>query len=595
MTAQRRFRDRLFREALSRAGSSRRTSARAASSCTVSFAAALLGVGLFACTSTTPHESTLPAPAPPEPVATEVSPDAPSATHERPDELVSDARTPTVAIARTATGLELTIEGAGTEVCLGTRCSPLAPRARFELPRLPDAVAPGSAWIAPLAIDGALVDPQVVALDAGVALSALPERRLLSDVRAALLAPFAATRIVTAGSLHVHLGAPDEASLDRLEALLSAAAAAAFARFGELAGPIAIAWSPGASSAPSSPNAPTANTPTANAPSSPNAPTANAPTANTPTANTPTANAPTANAPSSSSTRASATNAPLVGTRWTLLTRTNLPSSAADLPSMLETIASSVAHPREASAEVPRWLRRGMGRYGAWLLAADLRRAAPADALHVLARAYERHRTAAQRRPIADGDDADGSALALFCTDLALRRSGSSLAEALAPSPEHFVDRLTDAHPELARTLAARVAFRGVIDLDGCARSFGLRLVALRTNRLGPESRAQLFEGALVEGLVVRRAPAEGRLRAGDVLVRLGEVPVFADEDVDLALVGLEPGHRIASTWARGERLVRVSLPVPFGPTALGVRFVLEADEGALGAGFPFTVGPRRR
>ena len=569
MTAQRRFRDRLFREALSRAGSSRRTSARAASSCTVSFAAALLGVGLFACTSTTPHESTLPAPAPPEPVATEVSPDAPSATHERPDELVSDARTPTVAIARTATGLELTIEGAGTEVCLGTRCSPLAPRARFELPRLPDAVAPGSAWIAPLAIDGALVDPQVVALDAGVALSALPERRLLSDVRAALLAPFAATRIVTAGSLHVHLGAPDEASLDRLEALLSAAAAAAFARFGELAGPIAIAWSPGASSAPSSPNAPTANTPTANAP--------------------------TANAPSSSSTRASATNAPLVGTRWTLLTRTNLPSSAADLPSMLETIASSVAHPREASAEVPRWLRRGMGRYGAWLLAADLRRAAPADALHVLARAYERHRTAAQRRPIADGDDADGSALALFCTDLALRRSGSSLAEALAPSPEHFVDRLTDAHPELARTLAARVAFRGVIDLDGCARSFGLRLVALRTNRLGPESRAQLFEGALVEGLVVRRAPAEGRLRAGDVLVRLGEVPVFADEDVDLALVGLEPGHRIASTWARGERLVRVSLPVPFGPTALGVRFVLEADEGALGAGFPFTVGPRRR
>lgn len=262
---------------------------------------------------------------------------------------------------------------------------------------------------------------------------------------------------------------------------------------------------------------------------------------------------------------------------------------------MLETIASSVAHPREASAEVPRWLRRGMGRYGAWLLAADLRRAAPADALHVLARAYERHRAAAQRRPIADGDDADGSALALFCTDLALRRSGSSLAEALAPSPEHFVDRLTDAHPDLARTLAARVAFRGVIDLDGCARPFGLRLVALRTNRLGPESRAQLFEGALVEGLVVRRAPAEGRLRAGDVLVRLGEVPVFADEDVDLALVGLEPGHRIASTWARGERLVRVSLPVPFGPTALGVRFVLEADEGALGAGFPFTVGPRRR
>jgi hypothetical protein len=558
VTAHRRFRDRLSREAREELFRDRPSEARR-------LVAALLCVGLCAglsaCTSTTPHESTLPAPAPPEPVATELAPDAPSAAEERPDELASDVRTPTVAIARTATGLELTLEGAGTEVCLGTTCAPLAPRARFEVPRRPDAVAPGSAWIQPVAIDGALVDPIVVALDPGVALSVLPERRFLSDVRAALLAPFAATRVVTAGSLHVHLGAPDEASLDRLEALLSAASAAAFARFGELAGPIAIAWSPSASNATSA----------SNAASSVGANVTNA------------------------SRSVGAPNAPLVGARWTLLTRTNLPSSAADLPSMLETIAASVAHPREASAEVPRWLRRGMGRYGAWLLAADLRRAAPNDALHVLARAYERHRAAAQRRPIADGDDADGSALALFCTDLVLRRSGSSLAEALAPSPERFVERLTDAHPEVARTLAARVAFRGVIDLDGCARPFGLRLVALRTNRLGPESRAQLFEGALVEGLVVRRAPAEGRLRTGDVLVRLGEVPIFADEDVDLALVGLEPGHRIASTWARGERLVRVSLPVPFGATTLGVRFVLEADEGALGAGFPFTVGPRAR
>jgi hypothetical protein len=520
-----------------------------------------VGLALVACTSTTSHESTLPAPAPPEPVATELTPHSPDDSRDAPTEgLAADVRLATVAIARTATGLELTFEGAGAEVCLGTRCSPLAPRARFELPRLPDAVAPGSAWIEPVAIDGALVDPIVVALDAGVALSALPERRFLSDVRAALLAPFAATRVVTAGSLHVHLGAPDEASLARLEALLSAASAAAFARFGELAGPIAIGWSPNAASS-------------ATAPSS----------------------AAASSAAASSAAAASSPNAPLVGARWTLLTRTNLPSSVADLPSMLETIAASVAHPREASVEVPRWLRRGMGRYGAWLLAADLRRAAPADALHVLARAYERHRAAAQRRPIADGDDADGGALALFCTDLALRRTGSSLAEVLAPSPERFVDRLADAHPEVARALAARVAFRGVIDLDGCARPFGLRLVALRTQRLGAEARAQLFEGAQVEALVVRRAPAEGRLRAGDVLVRLGEVPIFADEDVDLALVGLEPGHRIASTWARGERLVRLSLPVPFGPTTLGVRFVLEADEGALSAGFPFTVGPRAR
>lgn len=545
MTAHRRFRDRLSREAREELFRDRSSEARRL---VAALLCAALCAGLSACASTTPHESTLPAPAPPEPVATELAPDAPSAPSERPDGLASDTRTPTVAIARTATGLELTVEGAGTEVCLGTTCAPLAPRARFDAPRLPDAVAPGTAWIAPLTIDGALVDPVVVALDPGIALSALPERRLLSDVRAALLAPFAATRVVTAGALHVHLGAADEASLDRLEAVLSTASAAAFARFGELAGPIAIAWSPARATPPE-------GTP----PSLPSQ------------------------------------TAPIVGARWTLLTRTNLPSSAADLPSMLETIAASVAHPREASAEVPRWLRRGMGRYGAWLLAADLRRATPNDALHVLARAYERHRAAAQRRPIADGDDADGGALALFCADLALRRAGSSLAEALAPSPERFVERLADAHPEVARTLAARVAFRGVIDLDGCARPFGLRLVALRTNRLGPESRAQLFEGALVEGLVVRRAPAEGRLRAGDVLVRLGEVPIFADEDVDLALVGLEPGHRIASTWARGERLVRVSLPVPFGPTALGVRFVLEADEGALGAGFPFTVGPRAR
>ena len=484
---------------------------------------------LFACASSPPPRSTLPAPSTPEPLATEIV-----AEPTETPALVPDAP-PVVALVRTAEGVELTLEGVGHEACLGTVCASL-PRARFDLPRPREAVAPGTTWIPPLTIDGAVVDPIVVSLDTGVVLSALPTERRVSDLRAALFAPFAITRIVTAGSLHVHLGAPDEASLDRLEALLNAASAAAFARFGELAGPIAIAWAP---------------------------------------------------SPDPSDAR------PILGARWTLLTRADLPVSAANLPSMLETLAASVAHPTDATADVPRWLRRGMGRYGAWLLAADLRRADASDALHVIARAYERHRAATEARPIAEGEDADGAALALFCADLMLRRSGRSIADALAPSPESFTTRLADAHPELARSLAAQVAFRGVIDLDACVRPFRLRVVALRTNQLGTAARTQLFEGATVEGLVVRRAPADVRLRVGDVLVRLGQVPILADEDVDLALVGTEPGHRIASTWSRGERLVRVSLPVPFASTTLGVRFVIEADEGALGAGFPFTVGPR--
>ena len=44
-----------------------------------------------------------------------------------------------------------------------------------------------------------------------------------------------------------------------------------------------------------------------------------------------------------------------------------------------------------------------------------------------------------------------------------------SLAEALAPSVTGFEARLRDTHPDVASALQARVAFRGVLDLDAYA------------------------------------------------------------------------------------------------------------------------------
>lgn len=521
---------------------------------------------------------------PPEPVATEVAePEAPP--EEAPLAL---------ALARTAEGLELTVEGQGLEVCLGTRCEVFAERVRFDLPRPSAPVTVGQAWLPPLAVDGEVVDPEVVALDSGIVLSGLPSPRRLSDLRAALFAPFAATRVVDAGALRAHLAATDEPSLDALEALLQAAQAAAFARFGALAGTLAIGWAP-------------------------------------------------------------SDEPPSRGPRWALLTRASLPRNAGDAPALLEALAASLVQtplrtlptephvvephvvephviephviephvvephvvepnvspnvgpnvgpnvspndPNATSAagdETPRWLRRGFGRYGAWLLGADLRRAPTADALHVLARAYERHRARIHDRPLAEGDDPDGAALVLFCTDLALRRRGSSLAEQLAPSPATLEARLRDAEPPIGERLAASLAFRGVLDLDACLRPHGLRLVARRVNVLAPAPFATLFDGATVEGLVVRRAPESSRLREGDVLVRLGDVPIVEPSDVDLALFGHTAGHRVTSVWVRGDREIRVSLPVPFGASTVEVRFVIEAmDDAALRAPFPFATSAR--
>ncbi|MCA9611453.1 MAG: hypothetical protein KC586_01720 [Myxococcales bacterium] len=457
-----------------------------------------------------------PPPVEPEPEVTEVVAEPPSSVTEL-----------SLAIARTAEGAEITVEGPGTEVCLGTECLPLAPRARFVLPRPSAPAVVGHAWLPPLAVDGEPVDPAVVALDPHLVASQLPTTRHWSDLRAALLAPFAATRVLDAGALHVHLVAADEASLDALELRVNEAARVAFARFGSLAGAVTLAWAP-------------------------------------------------------------SDEAPSLGARWARLTARALPTSAADLPSMLEALAGSVAHPIEPGVdeEAPRWLRRGLGRYGVWLLTADLRQAPSADALHVLARAYERHRAQVHGHAIADGEDPDGAALVLFCADLTLRRHGHSLSEVLAPSVTGFEARLRDTHPDVASALQARVAFRGVLDLDACLRGHGLRLVARRTERPGEEALARLFEGALVEGRTVRRAA--GRLQVGDVLLRLGEVPVTSGDDLELALFGREPGDRIASVWMRGDRTVRVSLPIPFGPSETVVRFALEAEEGALRLPFPF-------
>lgn len=495
----------------------------------LTLAVAWAAAGATAC-ATVPSSRTTTPPATPA-----ASPGVPTVSPAAPSEPGSGVLTATpavvdpswtVALARIAEGGELTVEGPGAEVCLGSRCRPLRGRVRFVLPRPTEAVLPGHAWLPVLTVDGVLVDPRVVALDPGLALSALPAARHLSDLRGALLAPFAATRVLEAGAVHVHLAAVDEASLDQLEERVRQAAAAAFGRFGTLGGSVAIGWAP--SDAP-----------------------------------------------------------PSAGARWARLTRARLPASAAELPGLLEALTSSVATPVEpGAAPTPAWLRLGLGRYGAWLLTSDLRGAPTGDALHVLARAYERHRVQTRGRAIAEGDDPDGAALVLFCADAALRQAGSSLADALAPSVHGFVERLRRARPEIATALEGRLAFRGVLDLDACTRPLGVRLQARHAGRLGDEAWSQLFEGAVVEDGVVTREG--GRLRVGDVLLRLGEVPIAGRRDVELALLGRSPGDRVPSLWARGGRSVRVSLPVPFGATERVVRFTLEPDEGALGARFPF-------
>ncbi|MBX3249951.1 MAG: hypothetical protein KF901_22425 [Myxococcales bacterium] len=491
-----------------------------------------------------------------------------------------------VAIRRLAESVEVLVDGVeGRAVCLGARCRPAdGRRALFEL-ALPRRVAfVGETLLEPLKVDRVVVDPIVVGLDPGLVISALPgaphdealPTRRFSDLRRALWAPAASRRTLDAGALLVRLAAHDPETLDALEARVAELQSVLFARFGVRAARVAIALDP--------------------------------------------------EAPED-----------VVGLDFALLRA--LATDAADQPALLEALAASVVRARpalvidgeagstratrtttDASANAasattaanagaasaspdtegapteddavtadaelppieprPRWLARGFGRYGAWLLANDLRREGNAEGLRVIAAAFERHRAHPIGVALRDRDDPDGVALALFCADVTLRARGGTLVEALMP------DGSVGAHPEVARALEARLAFGGVLPLDPCLRPLGLKLLARPTRRLTEGDRRQLLEGAALEGLRVTQGTA--RLREGDVLTHLDDHRVESASDVDLALRDLDTDARVIATLRRDGRPLRLPLRVPLRRGDAGVRFWIHALPGAPGPTFPF-------
>ncbi|HJL02640.1 MAG TPA: hypothetical protein RMH85_01375 [Polyangiaceae bacterium LLY-WYZ-15_(1-7)] len=257
--------------------------------------------------------------------------------------------------------------------------------------------------------------------------------------------------------------------------------------------------------------------------------------------------------------------------------------------SLLEAVAGSVV-------AGPAWLRRGFGRYAGWHLRQELEDLPPRALLQIVADAWEAHRRAPGTRPIASGEDTDGAALALFCAELELRAAGRRLFEVLPEGPLDAAglrEALAAVDPALAARHDARLAYRGVLDLDACLGRAGLRVVAVRVPRLGEDALRSLFGGATLEGEPPTVVRSPGPLRPGDVLTHLRGRPVRRMADVALHLAGLDGGRRVPAVFQRGERTRRQWLTLPRGLDEAGaVRFVLDPEEAARHPAFPFTRRP---
>ena len=247
----------------------------------------------------------------------------------------------------------------------------------------------------------------------------------------------------------------------------------------------------------------------------------------------------------------------------------------------------------------PPWWRQGLGAHLALVLRRGGGELEEPDAWSELMVRYHRHRRAPNESPrTATGQTAeDVGALVAFCLDVELARADRSLVAELrrADGPADLVARIAHDEPELAQRHRARVARRGVMDLDACLTLAGSRLVAHEVPVVAPARLLQV--GALDEEEAAVTATGSGPLRAGDVIRHVRGLAVRHAWDIVFYLRDLQGRHRFSVSVQRGDRTIRAWLRMVTLDDDLPatVRFSAEPDQELQGDANPFADRAVRR
>jgi len=209
---------------------------------------------------------------------------------------------------------------------------------------------------------------------------------------------------------------------------------------------------------------------------------------------------------------------------------------------------------------------------------------------------YTRHRDRPGESPLsAEGRAAaDIGALVALCVDIELRTQSTSLPRALAQidggpiGPEALLDAIAADHPDIAARHRARATQRGVIELDGCLRRGGRKLIAHHVPIVDP---ARLLRvGALDPETAEVRERGRGPLRPGDVVQHVRGRAIRRAWDIVFYLRDLGGQHRFSVSVQRGEQVVRTWLRMVAVDDELPteVRFTAVEDDEADNEGDPF-------
>lgn len=244
----------------------------------------------------------------------------------------------------------------------------------------------------------------------------------------------------------------------------------------------------------------------------------------------------------------------------------------------------------------PEWWTRGVSDYLAMLIEHQAGALPSELAYDELLDRYTRHRHHPGESPsTAEGDAAaDVGALVAFCVDVELRTQSTSLVEALRQSgegplaPDALQARIARAHPEIAARHAGRAARRGVIELDGCLRRGGLKLIAHHVPIVDPARLVRV--GALDPETAEVRQRGPGPLRPGDVIRNVRGHAVRRAWDIVFYLRDLGGRHRFSVSVQRGEETIRTWLRMVVVDDDLPtrVRFTAVEDPEADNEGDPF-------
>ncbi len=247
-------------------------------------------------------------------------------------------------------------------------------------------------------------------------------------------------------------------------------------------------------------------------------------------------------------------------------------------------------------ADAPEWWTRGLADYLA-LLIEHQAGALPSElAYDELLDRYTRHRQRpGESPPTAEGSAAaDVGALVAFCVDVELRTRSTSLVEALRQSgegpldPERLLARIAHDHPEIATRHRGRSARRGVIELDGCLRRGGRKLIAHHVPLADPARLVRV--GALDPDTAEVRERGPGPLRPGDIIRHVRGRAIRRAWDIVFYLRDLGGRHRFSVSVQRGEETIRTWLRMVAVDDELPtrVRFTAVEDPEADNEGDPF-------